>query len=161
MSLPTFNGGDPRPATHTPIALERLTQLATKLEDALAAEGEDKLTPDLVEIIAGDLGAPEAHVYAAAATLTDIACDSGQPIRFEVCVGGCQSWGAVQILDHLLLRHAERRADELPVFSVVAKRCLDKCAHAPVVLVHTQDGSAGISRATSDKIDEALEQLFD
>lgn len=159
MSLPTT--GAARPPTHTPLDVEALMRVALKLENALEAEGADALTPELVEVLAGDLGVPELHVYAAAATLTPIPCDSSAPVRFELCLGGCQAWGAGELLDHLLLRHNERRDAEQPNFGIVAKRCLDKCQAAPVVLVHTPDGTAGLPRATPAQLDESLEQLFE
>jgi NADH:ubiquinone oxidoreductase subunit E len=159
MSL--LKAGPARPATHKPLDPQALTRVAAKLEDALEAEGAELLTPQLVEDLAADLGVPEIHVYAAAATLTEIRCDSSAPIRFELCLGGCQAWGACELLDHLLLKHAERRDDEQPNFGIVAKRCLDKCQSAPVVLVHTPDGSAGLPQATIANLDESLQQLFE
>jgi NADH:ubiquinone oxidoreductase subunit E len=130
-----------------------------KLEDALEAEGAELLTPQLVEDLAADLGVPELHVYAAAANLTEIGCDASAPIRFELCLGGCQAWGAGELLDHLLLRHAQQRDDERD-FGIVVKPCLDKCQAAPVVLVHTPDGPAGLPKATTAQLDESLEHLF-
>jgi NADH:ubiquinone oxidoreductase subunit E len=159
MSLPT--AGAPRPPTHEPLSLDTLTRVATKLEDALQAEGEERLTPEVVENVAADLGVPELHVYAAAATLTEIPCDVSAPVRFELCLGGCQAWGACELLDHLLLRHAERRDDDKPNFGIVVKRCLDRCQSAPVVFAHSDAGSAGLPQATTDNLDEAIEQLLD
>ena len=152
--------GPSRPPTHEPLSLETLSRVASKLEDALEAEGAEQLTPELVELIAGDLGVPETHVYAAAASMTEITCEASGSVRFELCVGGCQAWGAVQLLDHLLLRHAERRTDDQPPFGIVAKRCLDKCQHAPMVFVHTQDGTAALPEASVTQLDEALEALL-
>jgi hypothetical protein len=42
----------------------------------------------------------------------------------------------------------------------VVKPCLDKCQAAPVVLVHTPDGTAGLPKATTAQLDESLEHLF-
>jgi NADH:ubiquinone oxidoreductase subunit E len=73
---------------------------------------------------------------------------------------GCQGWGAIDLLKHLLKRHAQRRGDEQTTFGVVAKRCLDKCEHAPIVLLHTPDGTAGMPAATVAQLDEALAQVL-
>ena len=73
----------------------------------------------------------------------------------------CQGWGAAELLDHLLKLHAHRRDDGDPGFGIVAKRCLDKCESAAIVLVHTPDGTAGLPEATNAQLDEALAQLFE
>ncbi len=118
----------------------------------------ERLSVEVVEEIAADLGASEVHVWAAAAMLTEIPCDSSAPVRFEVCLGGCQSYGAGELLDHLLKRHAQRR-DEGGAFGVVVKRCLDKCDRGAFVLLHTPHGTASLPEATCDQLDEALTQL--
>ena len=167
MPLPIAGGGGrpTRPPTHTPLDMRRLMSVATELDDAVAvaADGDDLsavLTPELVEELAADMAASEAYVYAAAALMTEIGCDNSDPVRFELCVGGCQGWGAIDLLKHLLNRHAQRRDDKQPTFGVVAKRCLDKCAHAPIVLLHTPDGTAGMPAATVAQLDEALAQVL-
>ena len=139
--------------------------VATHLDDAvaLAADGDDLstvLTPELVAEVAADLAAPEAYVYAAAALMTEIGCNTSDPVRFELCVGGCQGWGAIDLLKHLLKRHAKHRDGDKTGFGVVAKRCLDKCEHAPIVMVHTPDGTAGMPAATVAQLDEAFEQVL-
>ncbi len=157
MSLPIAPRS--RPQTHTPFDSGRLMAVASELGDALSAAGGERLTPELVEELSADLDATEAQVYAAAALFTDIPCDTSDPIRFELCIGACQSWGAAKLLDHLLKRHAQRR-DAGSQFGIVAKRCLDKCDSATLVLVHTPDGTAALPMATIEALDEALAQVL-
>jgi hypothetical protein len=100
------------------------------------------------------------HVYAAAALMTEIGCDASDAVRFELCIGGCQAWGAGELLRHLLERHAQGRENDAPRFGIVAKRCLDKCDHAALVLVHTPNGTAALPAASIDALDEALAQVL-
>jgi NADH:ubiquinone oxidoreductase subunit E len=160
MPLPIAPGGRPtRPPTHKPIDLQQLITIASELEEALDVAGASALTPEVVEELAADLGASETRIYAAAALMTEIGCDHSAPTRFELCIGGCQGWGAVELLGHLLKRHAQRREGAQVPFGIVAKRCLDKCEHAPMVLLHTPDGTAGLPEATIAQLDEALAQI--
>ena len=141
--------------------MRRLMNLAGELEEAFELIDAETLTPQIVAEIAEEIGAPKVHVYAAAAMMTEIACDASAAVRFELCIGGCQSWGAAELLRHLLKRHAQRQEAGAPLFGVVAKRCLDKCERAAVVLVHTPDGTAGLAAATIEQLDEALATALD
>ena len=167
MPLPIAGGrGRPtQPPTHAPLDMRRLMSIAAELEEAVElATGSDDLravlTPELVAELAADLGASEIAVYAAAALMTEIGCDASAPVRFELCVGGCQGWGAMELLKQLLKRHSQQREAGAAPFGVVAKRCLDTCAQAPIVLVHTPDGTAGLPAATLAQLDEAFEQVL-
>jgi NADH:ubiquinone oxidoreductase subunit E len=153
MRLPIAGGRPVRPATHPPIPMHRLMGLAVDIEEAFEAAGAESLTPELAEEIAADVGASVAHVYVAAAMMTQIACDTSATTRFEICVGGCQQWGAVAALQHLLKRH------EGSGYGIVAKNCLDQCEHAPMVFVQTPDGRAALPEATPAKLDEAIDML--
>lgn len=156
MSLPLA----PRPQTHKPYDAGRLMAVANELPDAMGAANAERLTPELAEDLAPDLDATEAQIYAAATIFTEIPCDTSNPIRFELCIGNCQGWGAGKLLEHLLQKHADRRGDGAATFGIVTKRCLDKCASAAMVLIHTPDGTAALPMATIESIDEALGQLF-
>jgi hypothetical protein len=158
MSLPL--APRPRPPTHKPYDAGRLMAVASELPDALGAANAERLTPEVAEDLAPDLDATEAQIYAAATLFTDIPCDFSNPIRFELCIGNCQGWGAGKLLEHLLQKHADRRSEGSPNFGIVTKRCLDKCDNAAMVLLHTPDGTAALPMATVASIDEAIAQLF-
>ena len=65
-------------------------------------------------------------------------------VRVELCVGGCQKFGAVELLDRVLSVHERRHQKGLPVFGIVTKTCLDRCGLGPIVLFHTPDGNAEV-----------------
>jgi NADH:ubiquinone oxidoreductase subunit E len=133
-------------------------QIAPDVEESFDMTGQEKLTPEIVEEIAADVGASESHVFAAAAMMTDIPFDESDATRFEVCVGGCQQWGALPVLEKLVQLRAQRQEAGEPSFGVVPRRCLDKCDRAAVVLVKTPDGTAGLSEATPETVGEAVAQ---
>lgn len=134
--------------------------LAPELEEAFEDGGHDKLTPELLEEFAADLGASEAHLYAAAAMMTDLAFDESAETRFEICVGGCQSWGALPVLEQLIKLRSQRVEAGQPAFGLVPRRCLDKCDRAAVVLVKTPEGTAGLSETTPESVAEAVAQAL-
>jgi NADH:ubiquinone oxidoreductase subunit E len=146
-----------RPPTHTELDAARMMRVANDLEEDLAMRGEDALSPELVEEIAAEHGIRESHFYVAAATWSQIPCAGGAEIEFTMCVGNCQKWGAVELLERVLDVDGRRRADGKPGFGIVAKACLDRCGDAPVVLIRTPDGTAGLAPATLASLDEALE----
>ena len=163
MPLPIAGGGGgpTRPPTHTPLDMRRLMSIATQLDDELELLGKTELTPEVVEELAGEIGASAVQIYAAAALMSEIPCDASDPVRFELCIGSCQQWGAAELLAHLLKRHAQRRDDDAPRFGIVAKRCLDKCERAAVVLAHSPDGTASFAQAKPEQLDEAIATLLD
>jgi NADH:ubiquinone oxidoreductase subunit E len=140
--------------------MRRLMSVASQLDDELELLGKDALTPEVAEELATEVGASATQVYAAAALMSEIPCDASDPVRFEVCIGSCQQWGATELIDHLLKRHAQRRDQDAPTFGIVAKRCLDKCERAAVVFAHSPDGTASFAQATPDELDEAIETLL-
>jgi hypothetical protein len=93
--------------------------------------------------------------------MTRIPCDTSDPVRIELCIGGCQNFGAVELLGHLLKRHAERREAGEPRFGIVAQRCLDHCDKAALVLLRTPNGVAGLPRATVADMDAAIAHAFE
>ena len=161
MSLPIAGGGRPaRAPTHKPLELRRVMQLAPELEEAVEEGGHEVLTPELIEELAADLGASEKHLFAAAAMMTDLKFDESDPVRFEICVGGCQSWGALSVLEKLVQLRAKRIEAGETSFGVVPRRCLDKCDRAAVVIVKTPDGTAGLSEATPEAVEAAVAQAL-
>ena len=150
-----------RPPTHKPLDMQRLMRIATELEEAFEMSEHASLSPEAVDELADEIGAPASHVYAAAAMMTELPMDESAPIRFELCAGGCQSWGALPLIDKLSVAHAQRRENGEAGFGIVARRCIDKCAEAPVVLIRTPDGTAGLLKATPEALDEALSQALE
>lgn len=161
MSLPIVGTkkAPSRAPTHGELDAARMMRIVGDLEDALADRGEASLSPALVEDIAAELGVRESHLYVAAATMSEIACKSGAAIEFELCVGNCQKWGAVELLERVLEADAVRRCADRPGFGVIARSCLDRCADAPVVRLRTPDATAGLAPASIERLDETLAEL--
>ncbi len=160
MPLPIVGRGPVTPS-HKPLDMRRLMSLAGDLQEAFSALDSQVLTPAIADELASELGASKVYLYAAAALMTQIPCDTSSPVRFELCIGGCQNMGAAVLLGHLLKRHAQRSEEKKSLFGIVTKRCLDHCDRAAVVLLHTPDGVVGMAHATVEKLDEAIAMVLD
>lgn len=156
----TFSiGGGPRrparPPTHQPIDPARLVRLAAELED-VAEDGV--VTAEALDELALERGVGVEELYAALAT-SDLELRREHAVRFEVCAGGCQKWGALPLIEHLADARAERVEDGEPAFDIVARPCLDQCDKAAAVLAVAPGGHALIPEATADELDEAIAEL--
>jgi NADH:ubiquinone oxidoreductase subunit E len=162
MSLPVLGKPRPsRPATHSPLELDRLMKLGIALEDAAEAAGTEQLSAELIAQVAADTGADESQLYAAAAMTTDLPFARTCEVAFVCCAGGCQGWGALDRIDDLLALQRARGAAGRRGFDVLARNCIDRCAQAPAVLVVTAAGQALITDATADKLAEAVAEVCD
>ncbi|HUH04324.1 MAG TPA: hypothetical protein VML75_20145 [Kofleriaceae bacterium] len=162
MSLPI--AGKPRPshpATHATLDLDRLMKLGVAVEDAAEDTDSELVTPVLIDQLAEDLGERCANLYAAAAMTTDLEFDRQHPVTFVFCAGGCQGWGALDNMELLLDLRRDRAEAGLPVFNVLAKNCLDRCQHAPAVMMTSPDGTALLTEVTREKLIEAVEGACD
>jgi len=144
-----------RPATHRALPFATLA----KLGDSIAEVAEDgRVELEALLDLASELGVGCERLLAAIPH-TEIELVADEAIRFEVCVGGCQEWGALEVAEHLLDVREQRSDDGGTLFDVVPRACLDKCQGAAAVILATADGRAVIDKATPSKIDEALEEL--
>lgn len=158
MSLPIAGKPRPsRPATHTTMDLDRLMKLGVAVEDAAEEADSEVVTQELIDEVADDTGERAANLYAAAAMTTDLEFDRAQPVSFVFCAGGCQAWGALDHMEQVLDIRRERAEAGRPLFNVLAKNCLDRCQHAPAVLLTGPDGSALLTEVTRDALIEAIE----
>ncbi len=158
--MPMQIGGGPkrpqRPPTHKSLSFDKLGKWVAEIEEAATG---GVVTAEALADLAADLGTGAENLYAALVTSDLTLAPTGEPIRFEVCAGGCQQWGALSVLEHLLDIRADRLDEDEPTFEVMPKACLDKCGHAAAVVVASPAGRAVIEEATADKINEALEAL--
>ncbi len=150
-----------RPSSHKPLEMDRLIRLATELEETLESSGEPKLNATIIDELAADLGVPAAHLYVAAATMSELEFDTSSPVLLEVCAGGCQAWGAVDLIERAHDLFVTRSESDQTTFGIVPRKCLDKCERAAVVQIRTPDGTAGLSETTLGQIDEAVAQALD
>jgi hypothetical protein len=158
----TFSiGGGPkrpsRPPTHKALDTTRLARHARDL-DEIAEDGQ--ITAEAIDDLAFERGVDIQELYAALAT-SELELRREHEVRFEVCAGGCQEWGGLEMLGHLLEVRAERIDDDATAWDVVPRPCLDQCRHAAAVIAAGPAGHALIPEATIEKLDEAIAELVD
>jgi len=119
------------------------------------ADGEEVSLPALIEL-AEDRGRPASHYLAAVALATERGVAPAAATTIRVCAGTCQRWGALDLLDHLVARHA---AASQPPFAIAPVSCLDRCDHAPACEIHGAHGQLVVAPATTAALDEALREL--
>lgn len=146
-----------RPPTHQSLPLDRLTRLVTEIE-SIAEAGV--ITAEALEDLAAERGVNVSELYAAVA-FTENAMKREHQVRFLVCAGGCQEWGALVNIEHLAgLREARVEAGR-PAFDIIPRQCLDTCMNAASVVAHAPAGKAMIPEATPQALDEAIEALIE
>ena len=145
-----------RPETHKPASPMKLMELGLIVEEE--AEGE-AVSVDLIENVADDEGVPIALVFAGAALIPGLNHEQSSDVRFEVCIGQCQSWGALERLNQLVALRLEAQGDRKANFDVVPVECLDRCDKAPVMRVHTPEGVAALDRVEKVELNAAVDQL--
>ena len=135
-----------------------MMNLGLAVEDAAAGEA---ITAGALEELALEQGVDISHLYAAAATTTDVEFAREHEVAFVACGGNCQNWGALECIEHLVTLQQERRDAGKDTFDVLARSCLDRCEHAPVVILRTPHGDAVIPAADRTSLGAAVGQAFD
>lgn len=140
-----------RSPTHKEIDPARLARLGLDVEEL--AEG-GAITPDRVLALAGEQGKEPSQFYAALALATEIE-QPAAPVTAVFCVGTCQQWGALDLVD----RAAEIWEQRGGGFAIVARACLERCEHAPACEVRSPSGTVVLAPAKPDEVAEALHEL--
>jgi NADH:ubiquinone oxidoreductase subunit E len=160
MSLPIAGKPRPtRPATHTPLDLDRLMKLGVAVEDAAEDADEEQVAPEMLEELAEEMGTDVSQLLAATAMTTDLELARPEEVTFVCCAGGCQGWGALDRVEDLFDIRRERAEAGKALFNIHARNCLDRCQQAPVVLVHGPDGVAFLPEASRDDLEQAIDEL--
>ena len=146
-----------RPPTHKPLSLDRLNRMIGEVE-AIADNGA--VTAEALDDLAAERGVDVSELYAGLAH-TELALVREHQVRFLVCAGGCQEWGALECIEHLADERRDRVDDGRPAFDIVPRSCLDTCANAASVIAHAPTGKAMIPEATPESLDEAIAALVD
>jgi hypothetical protein len=139
-----------RSPTHREVDFAKLGGLGLDLED-VAVDGVVSL-PALIEL-AEDRGRPPSHYLAGLSLASELALAAGTaPTTITACVGKCQSWGALDTIDHAidLLQAKPGR------FSLAVRSCLDRCDRAAVVQIDSPAGTVVITEVSPVRLDEAL-----
>jgi NADH:ubiquinone oxidoreductase subunit E len=142
-----------RSPTHDEIELSRLASISLEVEDV--ADGEQVTIPALVAL-AEDRGRPPSHYLAAVPLGTELTVAGDAPLTVKVCAGNCQRYGALDLLDHLIVRWQQTDGVR---FNIAPVTCLDRCDHAPTAELAGGHGQLVLAPATSASIDEALDNL--
>lgn len=140
-----------RSPTHADVDMGRLASMGSELEE-IASDDTVELSA-LVEL-AEDRGRPPSHYLAALALASELKVAGEAPLVVKVCAGTCQRYGALDLLDHLVERHAKRAT-----FALAPVTCLDRCDQAPACELHGPDGPLVLAPATKASLDEALDAL--
>jgi NADH:ubiquinone oxidoreductase subunit E len=139
-----------RSPTHEDLPLARLSAMGLELDEL--ADGAESIALGPLAELAEDRGRPASHYLAALAIGTELRVEPppGATLTVRACVGTCQRWGALDVLDHLVERGGVALA---PV------PCLDRCDQAPACEVHGPHGVLVVAPATPAALDDALSQL--
>jgi NADH:ubiquinone oxidoreductase subunit E len=139
-----------RSPTHQEIDYGKLAGLGLDLDDVVD-DGVVAL-PKLIEL-AEDRGRPASHYLAGLALASEyqLAMDDA-PVKVIACVGKCQSWGALDCLDHAV----DALAKQPKRFALAVRSCLDRCDHAAVIQIDSPAGTLVVTEASPRKLDEAL-----
>ncbi len=138
--------------------MRRLSSMGLELEE-IAVDGAVQLSA-LIDL-AEDRGRPPSHYLAAVALATE--GDDGKPYRVEpaapttvrVCAGNCQRWGALDVLDALVVRWQKKND-----VAIVPVCCLDRCDQAAVCEIQGDHGTLVVAPANPANVTEALDTLL-
>lgn len=129
-----------RPPTHEALDVDAVWDLGDRI-DALAPDL--RVTPALLARAAAEAGVPPSHAYVACSVDPRLEWERTTELTLVSCVGGCQGWGAVEVLERLLAERDARRAEGRPSFDVATRGCLNMCQRAPAVFSFGARGQAG------------------
>lgn len=148
-----------RSPTHEDIELRRLASMGLELEE-IAERSDVSDLNDTVQLaglieLAEDRGRPPSHYVAAISLATELRLEPSAPITIRVCVGTCQRYGALDLIDALVERWQTRKGG----LAIVPVSCLDRCDQAAACEIDGPHGKLVIAPATPANVAEALDQL--
>jgi len=148
-----------RPETHKPASPAKVIELGFAVEESMHEIQADSVTADILETVADEQGVPISQVYAGAGSMTQLKFERRNDVLFQVCTGHCQGWGALESLEHLDTLRLQQENKGGAGFDIHPMECLDRCAHAPAVIVSAPDGVAALDQADDNQLTAAVEQL--
>ena len=137
--------------THEDVPIARLASMGLELEEI--AKDEVVGIAELAEL-AEDRGRPASHYLAAVSLATELKVGPAAALEVRVCIGTCQRYGALDMLDHLVARWGKSKG-----FVIAPVSCLDQCDKAPACEIHGPHGKLVIAPTTTAGLDEALDSL--
>ncbi len=146
-----------RSPTHRDVEPARLASLGLEVEEL--ADGEPIKLGALLDL-AAERGRPVSHYFAGATLGAEVEFATEHPVQLVACVGKCQSWGALDVIDRAAEVWERRRDRKQPLFDVVTRSCLDRCDEAAACELRTPDGTAVLTRATAQSVEDALSEAL-
>jgi len=140
-----------RSPTHEDVPIARLASMGMELEEI--AEDEVVAINAIAEL-AEDRGRPASHYLAAVSLATELKVGPAAATEVRVCVGTCQRYGALDMLDHLVTLWGKSKG-----FVIAPVSCLDQCDKAPATEIHGAHGKLLLAPTTTEGLDEALDSL--
>ena len=140
-----------RSPTHEDVPIARLASMGLELDEI--AEDDVVGIAELAEL-AEDRGRPVSHYLAAVSLATELRVGPEAQLSIKVCVATCQRYGALDMLDHLVVRWGKSKS-----FVITPVGCLDQCDKAPACEVHGAHGKLLLAPMTAAGLDEALDAL--
>lgn len=147
-----------RKPTHEPLDLNVQWDLSDAIDDAAP---DKHVSHEMMAQVAEAQSAPVSHVYVGAAIDPMLQWDRASDLTLHVCVGACQGFGAVDVLDTLLAAREARAVDGKPPFDIIPRGCLSACERAPVLASNGAHGQAVHPEVTPDGVAEILDVLLD
>jgi NADH:ubiquinone oxidoreductase subunit E len=147
-----------RTPTHEPLNLEVVWDLSDVIDER--REG-GPVTAELLAAVAAEAGVPLSHAYVAASVDPDLDWQSRDTVTVRVCTGGCQAWGAVDVLERFLALRRARAEAGLETFDVVAVACLNTCDRPTAVTSAGPHGYATHPEIDAEAADALVAALLD
>ena len=155
MNFPPGGGSPPTP-THQPIDMMSLYELFGSIREI--AEG-GVVTITAIEDLAEREGVPRTHAYAAMMFDPTIALETEGSTSINVCTGRCQMFGAIDVLEELLVARDTRKANGDSPLNVIPRSCLDQCDFPPVLMSKSPNGLCTHRFAKSAELPEIIEAI--
>jgi len=147
-----------RRPTHQPLDLNVQWDLSDAIEEAAP---DKRVSHELMAQVASAQDAPVSHVYIGAAIDPMLQWERASDLTLHVCVGACQGFGAVEVLDAILAARVARSEPGRAAFDIIPRGCLSACERGPVVTSNGPHGQAIHPGATPEGVAELLDVLLD
>lgn len=135
--------------------LGKLNKFAMAIEEIA---DDDQISFAALRELADDNGDDVSHYVAAVALCTELRWQNPQPIVARVCVGNCQKYGAIGVIDKVAAELGRNEALSQRAV-VIGATCLNQCERGPAVEVGSSDGKVLLAPATVDTVVAALREM--
>ena len=146
-----------RETTHEPLDINVQWDLSDAIEEAAP---DKRVSHGLMVQIAAEHDVPVSHVYVGAAMDPMLQWERESELTVHVCLGSCQGYGAVDLLDAILEARETRKTAEGHPFDVIPRGCLSACERGPVLTSNGAHGQSLHPDVTLETVGEILDVLL-